>query len=314
MVGFLCEWGRDASRCAGCVKLLLRDGEMRILLQFTKGVRSGAATLWLLCRDECGVLAPQENARLCLCAGQREYCLRLPRKCGSESGRPLGVALETECGERYVALMDGCRASAEEIANVFCGKQSDTQQSEVPPASAGKGETPSAGARKGEAPSAMNHIEEALRKQERLEEEAGRQLRELSTRSLRERAEELQRRRPRVSPLAQSPFGGCARISLSDVHFLLAGTEYAGNSFVCHAYYRYRHLLLATRYMGKEKPAAIYLLVPGVCSVGERRTGELYGFREFYCLRRSAWEAHAFGYYAMELEESPTPDREWQRI
>lgn len=305
MVGFLYDWGRGASRCVGCVKLLLRANELRIFLQFTKGVRNGTATLWLLYRSKDGVPVARENAHLCLCVGQTEYCLRLPHGngtegglplCnGTEEGLPLGVVLATECGERYIALMDGCGFSLEEAAEL-CTEQS-SEHKEATEAFPGEAK-------------ACNRIEEALRKQECMEEEASRQLRDLASQPMRDRAEALLRRRPRVTPFAQSPFAGCVRISLSDVHFLLAGTEYAGNSFVCHAYYRYRHLLLATRYSGKEKPAAIYLLAPGVCSAGERRTGELYGFREFYCLRRSAWEAHAFGYYAMELEEWVTPDRE----
>lgn len=152
-------------------------------------------------------------------------------------------------------------------------------------------------------------LTEALEKQERMAREEALRESELTILPLWEKATELMKRRPAMNPFVHSPFARCARISLCDVHLLYRDTDRcAGNSFLCHGYYRYRHLLLAATCETKEKPATFYLLVPGMNSALEQRTGEMHGFHRFYGLRRSAWENQSFGYYAMELV---TKDREW---
>lgn len=274
------------------------------------------------------------------------YCIgKLP----VPNGRPEGVLLTTGAGHFYGAVMEGCHSRHEDMfvwcrrvpkdmwkqkryigtEDLACRDDNTCEAlaesvTEALPESLGDAvvlesdcdkmsktmcEVPTQNGRKSECEKKNDPLAEALEKQERLEEQEALAEGDLTLLPLWEKATELMKRRPAMTPFVHSPFARCARISLCDVHLLYRDTgRCAGNSFLCHGYYRYRHLLLAATCETREKPATFYLLVPGMNSVLERRTGEMHGFHRFYGLRRSAWENQSFGYYAMELV---TKDREW---
>ncbi len=84
------------------------------------------------------------------------------------------------------------------------------------------------------------------------------------------------------------PYGPCRRFDVEYsvritpeelLEFPKEGKRFAENSFVLHAYYRYRHVLLGRR---RRKTAEDYvLLVPGSYDEKEARLAELFGFSEF---------------------------------
>ena len=88
--------------------------------------------------------------------------------------------------------------------------------------------------------------------------------------------------------LLNPPYGPCRRFDVEYsvrvtpeelLNFPKEGKRFAENSFVLHAYYRYRHVLLGRR---RRKTAEDYvLLVPGSYNEKEAKLAELFGFPEF---------------------------------
>ncbi len=329
LVGYIYVFGHGGRReCIGCAKMLLKGGRLRILLQFTKGAQEGEVGLWLLLRDAEGGTGAYQLDRVRLRNGVKEYCLTYCTGTLSvPEGGPEGVLLTTEKGHFYGAVTEGCHNGGEDVfawcrrvpgelwrrqryigsEDLACRGESTCEVSEDCVT-----ETTCECVTESRADSVCEKkdpLTEALQKQERIEQEEALRESELTILPLWEKATELMKRRPAMNPFVHSPFARCARISLCDVHLLYRDMDRCiGNSFLCHGYYRYRHLLLAKTCETKEKPATFYLLVPGMNSALEQRTGEMHGFHRFYSLRRSAWENQSFGYYAMELV---TKDHEW---
>lgn len=86
----------------------------------------------------------------------------------------------------------------------------------------------------------------------------------------------LQKRQPFLTP-QNSDFARCVRIMPCDVVRLQQEGYQAGrSSFLQHAFYQYRHLLLAVT------PAGEYVLgVPGIQNPQERYMAEMFGYRDF---------------------------------
>lgn len=119
--------------------------------------------------------------------------------------------------------------------------------------------------------------------------------------------EELFRKRPMMQPFLQCEFERCIRISLSDLHLLQGVANIGqGNSFLCHSYYRYRHLLLAKRAVvpaqGEEASGEreLWLLAPGIGNSRERQMSALYGFTAFRSIHGNRCSG-GYGYWCMQL-------------
>lgn len=87
--------------------------------------------------------------------------------------------------------------------------------------------------------------------------------------------------------------------------------ELATNSFVLHAYYNYRQLLLFNYIQGETGDAAYYIGVPGVYYERECRIAEMFGFEGFENgearmreegERENALHKGCFGYYMKQVE------------
>lgn len=87
--------------------------------------------------------------------------------------------------------------------------------------------------------------------------------------------------------------------------------DLAGNSFVLHAYYNYRQLLLFRYIQGQEGGGAYYIGVPGVYYERECRIAEMFGFEGFENgearmreeqERENALHKGCFGYYMKQVE------------
>lgn len=115
--------------------------------------------------------------------------------------------------------------------------------------------------------------------------------------------------------LLNPPYGPCRRF---DVEYSVRitpeelsgfpkeGKRFTENSFVLHAYYRYRHVLLGRR---RRKTVEDYvLLVPGTYNEKEARLAELFGFPEFLPIAQTKPEAddaasgkELFGYFCGKI-------------
>lgn len=105
----------------------------------------------------------------------------------------------------------------------------------------------------------------------------------------------LQKRRPFLTP-QNSDFARCVRIMPCDVVRLQQEGYQAGrSSFLQHAFYQYRHLLLAVT------PAGEYVLgVPGIQNPQERYMAEMFGYRDFR-LPHICGCGRIFGYWCRSL-------------
>lgn len=88
--------------------------------------------------------------------------------------------------------------------------------------------------------------------------------------------------------LLNPPYGPCRRFDVEYsvrvtpeelLNFPKEGKRFAENSFVLHAYYRYRHVLLGRR--RRRETEDYVLLVPGTYNEKEGKLAELFGFSEF---------------------------------
>ncbi len=314
--------GGERRRCAGCAKIICREERLRLILQFTGGVRpEGETRLWLLYRERSGSFGRCLADCICMSASTREYCLTycmkdLPLP---EGGAPIGVMIVTESGLTMAAGVEeltGCEGLLCERQDARCMCEAPSEEEAAMPWSEGEGVLVCSDEKErselmdeatGEAADKrMGVMTELLRRQEEAELADTVALEELLFLPAGERLQQLMRQRPTMNPFVRSPFDVCARISLCDVHLLFRELQRAsGNSFLCHSYYRYRHLLLAMKRGDNEKePTRFYVLAPGIGNGRDRRMGELYGFREFYGIRGGTVDHRAFGYYAMELPEN----------
>ena len=105
----------------------------------------------------------------------------------------------------------------------------------------------------------------------------------------------LQKRQPFLTP-QNSDFARCVRIMPCDVVRLQQEGYQAGrSSFLQHAFYQYRHLLLAVT------PAGEYVLgVPGIQNPQERYMAEMFGYRDFR-LPHICGCGRIFGYWCRSL-------------
>ena len=113
-----------------------------------------------------------------------------------------------------------------------------------------------------------------------------------------ERLERVIAQAEHMYPFEDDTMDTCVRLDLQDIGLLpVKFWMYAGNSFVLHQYYSYRHLLLCKTHAGQ------YLLcVPGLHREKDRYMAESFGFSDFKPIHADAQNHDSdFGYWYVTL-------------
>lgn len=113
-----------------------------------------------------------------------------------------------------------------------------------------------------------------------------------------ERLERVIAQAEHMYPFEDDTMDTCVRLDLQDIGLLpVKFWMYAGNSFVLHQYYSYRHLLLCKTHAGQ------YLLcVPGLHREKDRYMAESFGFSDFKPIHADAQNHdNDFGYWYVTL-------------
>lgn len=116
--------------------------------------------------------------------------------------------------------------------------------------------------------------------------------------TLPERLERVIAQAEHMYPFEDDTMDTCVRLDLQDIGLLpVKFWMYAGNSFVLHQYYSYRHLLLCKTHAGQ------YLLcVPGLHREKDRYMAESFGFSDFKPIHADAQNHDSdFGYWYVTL-------------
>lgn len=116
--------------------------------------------------------------------------------------------------------------------------------------------------------------------------------------TLSERLERVIAQAEHMYPFEDDTMDTCVRLDLQDIGLLpVKFWMYAGNSFVLHQYYSYRHLLLCKTHAGQ------YLLcVPGLHREKDRYMAENFGFSDFKPIHADVQNHdNAFGYWYVTL-------------
>ncbi len=101
----------------------------------------------------------------------------------------------------------------------------------------------------------------------------------------------------RMFPFDDDQIAVCVRMEPQDIGMLpIKYWRLAGNSFLLHGYYSYRHLIMARRNDG-----TFIFGIPGVDYERERFMAQMFGFNQFKPVRASAIGPGQFGYWHMEL-------------
>ena len=119
--------------------------------------------------------------------------------------------------------------------------------------------------------------------------------------TLPERLERVIAQAEHMYPFEDDTMDTCVRLDLQDIGLLpVKFWMYAGNSFVLHQYYSYRHLLLCKTHAGQ------YLLcVPGLHREKDRYMAENFGFSDFKPIHADAQNHdNDFGYWYVILFDS----------
>ena len=119
--------------------------------------------------------------------------------------------------------------------------------------------------------------------------------------TLPERLEKVIAQAEHMYPFEDDTMDTCVRLDLQDIGLLpVKFWMYAGNSFVLHQYYSYRHLLLCKTHAGQ------YLLcVPGLHREKDRYMAENFGFSDFKPIHADAQNHdNDFGYWYVILFDS----------
>lgn len=103
---------------------------------------------------------------------------------------------------------------------------------------------------------------------------------------------------PSMKPFPTGIARSCVRMELQDIGCLpVASWQLAGNRFLLHGYYCYRHLLFA-----QMEDGGYVLGVPGVFSDKERRNAARFGFDTFQAIGEPVATQGVFGYWLMDMK------------
>ena len=101
----------------------------------------------------------------------------------------------------------------------------------------------------------------------------------------------------RMYPFEDDEMRACVRLEPQDIGRLpMQYWRLAGNSFLLHGYYSYRHLIMA------QKNDGTYILgIPGINYERENFMAQMFGFHKFKTVRAHIQPGGAFGYWYTEL-------------
>ena len=101
----------------------------------------------------------------------------------------------------------------------------------------------------------------------------------------------------RMYPFEDDEMRACVRLEPQDIGRLpMQYWRLAGNSFLLHGYYSYRHLIMA------QKNDGTYILgIPGINYERENFMAQMFGFHKFKPVRAHIQPGGAFGYWYTEL-------------
>lgn len=109
----------------------------------------------------------------------------------------------------------------------------------------------------------------------------------------------------RMFPFEDDEITACVRMEPQDIGLLpMPYWRLAGNSFLLHGYYSYRHLIMA-----QKKDGTYIFGIPGVDDERERFMAKLFGFPQFKPVRVNAAGPGRFGYWCMALEDPASGER-----
>lgn len=105
----------------------------------------------------------------------------------------------------------------------------------------------------------------------------------------------------KMYPFEDGEIESCIRMEIQDIGMLpMKYWFYAGNSFVLHSYFSYRHLILA-----KKADGSFILGIPGMDEQKDTFMAEQFGFHQFKSIREKSDETPAshFGYWYVKLAD-----------
>lgn len=294
-VGYLYSNLSTLPECVGCIKAIFSREEMRVCVCLTgKRLKCGETKLYLL-------LYAGSKPVTCLLdvfsvrPNVREYCFQY---CRSQKELPCGEAAG------FLLLTEG-----QTLGCSFCGRGLclETWMPKAGPEEAGETEEENGDGVGTGTGVPENPLEQHLSRQEKACEEETEALRSCGELPFALCAEELLQKRPMMQPFLQCEYERCVRISLSDLHLLQGVANIGpGNSFLCHSYYRYRHLLLARKRLAPQNAEAetdgqeFWLLAPGIGNSREQQMSALYGFTAFRSIHGRGCRG-GYGYWCMQL-------------
>lgn len=103
----------------------------------------------------------------------------------------------------------------------------------------------------------------------------------------------------KMYPFEDNEIDSCIRLEIQDIGMLpMKFWIYAGNSFVLHSYYSYRHLILA-----RKKDGSYILGVPGMGEKKDSFMAQMFGFNTFKAIREKSDDLSSsdFGYWYVKL-------------
>lgn len=103
----------------------------------------------------------------------------------------------------------------------------------------------------------------------------------------------------KMYPFEDNEIDSCIRLEIQDIGMLpMKFWIYAGNSFVLHSYYSYRHLILA-----RKKDGSYILGVPGMGEKKDSFMAKMFGFNTFKAIREKSDDLSSsdFGYWYVKL-------------
>lgn len=106
---------------------------------------------------------------------------------------------------------------------------------------------------------------------------------------------------PKLNPFEDNNIIDCVKIEPQDIGiFPMEFWVLGNNSFLLHAYYNYRHLLLAKR--RKENEEEYILGVPGIYENREKFIANMFGFYDFKGVSLKKTKTGDFGYWLLDVK------------
>lgn len=263
-----------------------------------------AAYLWGCTTERGKSEARLSKCRLCAEAGMGKGIVLLPERTDVPAGEQTSRTIQdtgrkpADLREYLCARYDGKEITEEALLEAFSRKEEPAYDLRIASAKKLMEEIARAAGGEIEEETAVSVQKDFSMSKPREKKRTGRQLAYL---------EKLLLLNPPYGPCRRFDVEYSVRITPEELSgFPKEGKRFAENSFVLHAYYRYRHVLLGRR---RRKAVEDYvLLVPGTYNEKEARLAELFGFPEFLPLVQTKPEADGaasgkelFGYFCGKI-------------